>query len=138
MSKKNKKNGKNAGSPAIVTQVTKEVKDFTSEQVDKIENFASNEMPDGAKDLEGAELPETSEDEQKVADLKRTGNVDKYIEFLRDKLKRLKALEAKAEEIKENNHSIKNELEKSRKEFDEEQKAIKKELNTLREDLNKR
>lgn len=138
MSKKNKKNGKNAGSPANVTQVTKEVKDFTSEQVDKIENFASNEMPDGAEDLEGAELPETSEDEQKVADLKRTGNVDKYIEFLRDKLKRLKALEAKAEEIKENNLSIKNELEKSRKEFDEEQKAIKKELNTLREDLNKR
>ena len=120
MSKKNKKNGKNAGSPANVTQVTKEVKDFTSEQVDKIENFASNEMPDGAEDLEGAELPETSEDEQKVADLKRTGNVDKYIEFLRDKLKRLKALEAKAEEIKENNLSIKNELEKSRKEFDEE------------------
>jgi hypothetical protein len=64
MSKKNKSKSRNAGSSISSTLPTKEVKDFTPEQVGKIEHFASTEMPDEAELLEGSELPDTNEDEQ--------------------------------------------------------------------------
>ena len=95
---KNKNKNSNQGNKNVESR-SKVVTDFTQEQVDKIDKFLEEEMPTEAIELSDEELVETKEDAQKIEDIKKTGNVDGYINKLHDMLVRIKAIEKKADEI---------------------------------------
>jgi uncharacterized protein YoaH (UPF0181 family) len=97
---KNKNKNSNQGNKNVESR-SKVVTDLTQEQVDKIDKFLEEEMPTEAIELSDEELVETKEDAQKIEDIKKTGNVDGYINKLHDMLVRIKAIEKKADEIKE-------------------------------------
>ncbi len=149
--KSNKKAGKNSGSPKTTggKTIKKEVENISQENIEKIEKFDKEEIPEEVNNVPEEEIKETREDEQKIEEIKTTGNVDKYINFLRDKLKRIKAIESKTEEIQKEQEQIKTNLSKEKSEFDtskakeraefeEEKKAFKAELEKDRKDLNDR
>lgn len=75
--------------------------DLSQEQVDKITTFSEKEMPIEATEIPVEELVDTKEDAQRIEDIKKTGNVEGYISKLHDMLLRIKAIEKKAEEIKD-------------------------------------
>lgn len=121
--KNNKKNNNNRGNvnsnsrPKVVT-------DLTQEQVDKITKFSEEEMPAEAEEVTVDELVDTKEDDQKIDEIKRTGNIDGYIDMLHKKLVIIKAIEKKAEDIKDKNLTDQEELEVKKKDFDEEEKSF--------------
>ena len=97
---KNKNKNSNQGNKNVDSR-SKVVTVLTQEQVDKIDKFLEEEMPTEAIELSDEELVETKEDAQKIEDIKKSGNVDGYISKLHDMLVRIKAIEKKADEIKE-------------------------------------
>lgn len=132
--KKNNKSNQNSKSQSLANTVA--ITDFSEEQIQKIEQFANEEIPQEANDVTEEELTETNEDDSRVADLKKTGNVDKYIEFLRDKLKRIKAIENKAEDIKNKCLQEQSDLSQMKKEFEDTKKEEDNKLALLRKELN--
>jgi hypothetical protein len=135
--KNNKKNNNNRGNvnsnsrPKVVT-------DLTQEQVDKITKFSEEEMPAEAEEVTVDELVDTKEDDQKIDEIKRTGNIDGYIDMLHKKLVIIKAIEKKAEDIKDKNLTDQEELEVKKKDFDEEKKASEKKWSAREKELNER
>ncbi len=132
---KNKNKGKQKSSSQN-SSASVAITDFSKEQIQKMEQFDDEEMPAEAKELASEDLVETNEDDSKVADLKKTGNVDKYIDFLRDKLKRIRAIESKADEIKNKCLKEQSELSDKKKEFEDKCKEEESKLSQLRKDLN--
>jgi hypothetical protein len=114
------------------------VTDLTQEQVDKITKFSEEEMPAEAEEVTVDELVDTKEDDQKIDEIKRTGNIDGYIDMLHKKLVIIKAIEKKAEDIKDKNLTDQEELEVKKKDFDEEKKASEKKWSAREKELNER
>lgn len=135
--KQNKKKNNNKGNdnsnnrPKVVT-------DLPQEEVDKIRKFSSEEMPAEADELLADEPVDTNEDEQRIEEIKRTGNVDSYISMLHSKLVRINAIEKKAKDIKDQVQQDQKDLEDRKKAFEEEKKASEKELSAREKDLNDR
>lgn len=98
---KNKNKNKNNQNNKNIDSHVKVVPDLTQEQVDKITTFSEEEMPVEAAGIPAEELVDTKEDAQRIEDIKKTGNVDGYISKLHDMLVRIKAIEKRAEEIKD-------------------------------------
>lgn len=133
-----KKNKKNKGGNNNSFTPSKAVTDLSAEQIEKIEKFSVEENEAGVNEVAAEDLLETNEDASKIEDIKRTGNVDGYIDMLHSKLVRIKAIERKAEDIKTESLLAQEELKNQRKEFEEEKKNTEKELSELRKDLNQR
>lgn len=133
--KKNKRGGNNTNStnsrPKIVT-------DLSQEDVDKITKFAEEEMPKETEDISAEDMVETKEDEQKLNDIKKTGNVDGYINMLHNMLMRIKAIEKKAEDIKEKCLKDEQELSEKKKVFEDEKAESEKKISTREKELNDR
>ena len=134
MAKKNKKNkgGNNNNTPSKI------VTDLSVEQIAKIDKFAEEEIEAGVNDVADEDLSDTNEDASKIEDLKRTGNVDGYIDMLHSKLVRIKALERKAEDIKAESLQLQERIESEKKTFEEKKKQTEKELEERNKDLNLR
>lgn len=73
------------------------------------------------------ELVDTKEDAQRIEDIKKTGNVDGYISKLHDMLVRIKAIEKRAEEIKDQHLQDQATLAKDKKDFEDYKKDEEKE-----------
>ena len=130
---KNNSRGNNVQNtrPIVVT-------DLAQEQVDKIEKFSKEEMPVDAEKISAEELVDTNEDNQKIAEIKKTGNIDSYIDMLHSKLVRIKAIEKKAEEIKDKCLDDQKALADERKAFEENKKAAETEIESERKKNNER
>ncbi len=149
--KSNKKAGRNSVSPKTTGNKSskKEVENISQENIEKIEIFDKEEITEEVNNVPEEDIKETKEDEQRIQEIRFTGNVDKYINFLRDKLKRIKAIELKTEEIQKEQEQIKSNLAKEKSEFDTakakeraefeaEKKTFKAELEKDRKELNDR
>lgn len=134
---KNKNKNNNQGNKNIESR-PKVVTDITQEQVDKIDKFLQEEMPTEAVELSAEELVDTKEDAQKIEDIKRTGNVDGYINKLHDMLVRIKAIEKKAEEIKEQHLKDQASLASDKKTFEDYKKEEEKKIDSERRKNNDR
>lgn len=134
MAKKNKKNkgGNNNNTPSKI------VTDLSVEQIAKIDKFAEEEIEAGVNDVADEDLSDTNEDASKIEDIKRTGNVDGYIDMLHSKFVRIKALERKAEDIKAESLQLQERIESEKKTFEEKKKQTEKELEERNKDLNQR
>ena len=75
------------------------------------------EMPVEAAGIPAEELVDTKEDAQRIEDIKKTGNVDGYISKLHDMLVRIKAIEKRAEEIKDKHLQDQATLDKDKKDL---------------------
>lgn len=140
MSKKKKNNnrsGNNSNNSNSRPQSVS-VTDLNQENVDKITKFAEEEMPKEAENISTEEMAETTEDEQKIDDIKKTGNVDGYIKMMHNMLMRIKAIERKAEDIKEKCLKDEQELSDKKKLFEEEKTASEKKMSTREKELNDR
>ena len=134
--KNNKKGNRGGSSPKKNIEKQVQVTEITPEQVNVAEDFAANEMPPEANDIPESDLPDTREDEQKVETLQRTGNVEQYVNFLRDKLKRIKALEDRAEKIKNDYLDEQKKIADERRDFEDKKKEEEAKLESDRKDLN--
>lgn len=134
---KNKNKNNNQGNKNVDTR-PKVVSDLSQEQVVKIVKFSEEEMPAEAVELSSEELVETKEDAQKIEDIKKTGNVDGYIGKLHDMLVRIKAIEKKAEDIKDQHIKEQNRLAKDKKDFEDYKKEEEKKLESERKQNNDR
>jgi hypothetical protein len=135
---KNKNKNKNSQSNKDVNSQAKVVTNLTQEQVDKITAFSTEEMPLEAFEIPNEELIDTKEDAQKAEDIKKNGNVDGYISKLHDMLLRIKAIEKRAEEIKERHSQDQATLATDKKAFDDYKKEEEKKLETERKRNNDR
>ncbi len=135
MSKK-KNNRSNRGNNT--TPLQKAVANLASGQIEKIDKFVAEEMPKEAEAIPEDQLVETKEDESKAADVRKSGNVEHYLDFLRSKLARIKAIENKAEGLKARYETDLNDLALKKSEFEKDKKASENELNNQRNALNKR
>lgn len=129
---KNKNKNKNNQNNKNVDSHVKVVTDLTQEQVDKITTFSEEEMPIEAAEIPAEELVDTKEDAQRIEDIKKTGNVDGYISKLHDMLVRIKAIEKKAEEIKDKHLQDQATLAKDKKTFEDYKKEEEKKLESER------
>lgn len=134
---KNKKKSNNRGNDNSNSR-PKVVTDLTQEQVDKIEKFSVEEMPAEAEEIPAEELVDTKEDDQRIDEIKRTGNVDGYITMLHSKLVKINAIEKKAEDIKEKNLKEQEALAADRKDFEATKKEAEKEIESERKKNNER
>ena len=134
---KNKKKNNNRGNDNSNSR-PKVVTDLTQEQVDKIEKFSVEEMPAEAEEIPAEELVDTKEDDQRIDEIKRTGNVDGYITMLHSKLVKINAIEKKAEDIKEKNLKEQEALAADRKDFEATKKEAEKEIESERKKNNER
>ena len=134
---KNKNKNSNQGNKNVESR-SKVVTDLTQEQVDKIDKFLEEEMPTEAIELSDEELVETKEDAQKIEDIKKTGNVDVYINKLHDMLVRIKAIEKKADEIKEQHLKDQATLASEKKTFEDYKKEEEKKIDSERKKNNER
>lgn len=134
---KNKNKNSNQGNKNVESR-SKVVTDLTQEQVDKIDKFLEEEMPTEAIELSDEELVETKEDAQKIEDIKKTGNVDGYINKLHDMLVRIKAIEKKADEIKEQHLKEQATLASDKKTFEDYKKEEEKKIDSERKKNNER
>ena len=134
---KNKKKSNNRGNDNSNSR-PKVVTDLTQEQVDKIEKFSVEEMPAEAEETPAEELVDTKEDDQRIDEIKRTGNVDGYITMLHSKLVKINAIEKKAEDIKEKNLKEQEALAADRKDFEATKKEAEKEIESERKKNNER
>ena len=134
---KNKKKNNNRGNDNSNSR-PKVVTDLTQEQVDKIEKFSVEEMPAEAEEIPAEELVDTKEDDQRIDEIKRTGNVDSYITMLHSKLVKIIAIEKKAEDIKEKNLKEQEALAADRKDFEATKKEAEKEIESERKKNNER
>jgi len=137
MAKKNKNNKNNKGNKNSAP-ITKVVTDLAPEQIEKIEKFAEEDMPQEAVSIPDSELTETNEDESKIDEVKKTGNVDRYIDFLHNKLKIVRAIESKAEELKAKYDNDLKQLGVDKSDFEQKKKKSEDELAQLRKELNER
>ena len=129
---KNKNKNKNNQNNKNIDSHVKVVTDLTQEQVDKITTFSEEEMPVEAAEIPAEELVDTKEDDQRIEDIKKTGNVDGYISKLHDMLVRIKAIEKRAEEIKDQHLQDQATLAKDKKDFEVYKKDEEKKLETER------
>lgn len=134
---KNKKKNNNRGNDNSNSR-PKVVTDLTQEQVDKIEKFSVEEMPAEAEEIPAEELVDTKEDDQRIDEIKRTGNIDGYITMLHSKLVKINAIEKKAEDIKEKNLKEQEALAADRKDFEATKKEAEKEIESERKKNNER
>ena len=134
---KNKKKNNNRGNDNSNSR-PKVVTDLTQEQVDKIEKFSVEEMPAEAEEIPVEELVDTKEDDQRIDEIKRTGNVDNYITMLHSKLVKINAIEKKAEDIKDKNLKEQEALAADRKNFEATKKEAEKEIESERKKNNER
>ena len=134
---KNKNKNSNQGNKNVESR-PKVVTDLTQEQVDKIDKFLEEEMPTEAIELSDEELVETKEDAQRIEDIKKTGNVDGYINKLHDMLVRIKAIEKKADEIKEQHLKDQATLASDKKTFEDYKKEEEKKIDSERKKNNER
>ncbi len=134
---KNKKKNNNRGNDNSNSR-PKVVTDLTQEQVDKIEKFSVEEMPAEAEEILAEELVDTKEDDQRIDEIKRTGNVDGYITMLHSKLVKINAIEKKAEDIKEKNLKEQEALAADRKNFEATKKEAEQEIESERKKNNER
>lgn len=134
---KNKKKNNNRGNDNSNSR-PKVVTDLTQEQVDKIEKFSVEEMPAEAEEILAEELVDTKEDDQRINEIKRTGNVDGYITMLHSKLVKINAIEKKAEDIKEKNLKEQEALAADRKNFEATKKEAEQEIESERKKNNER
>lgn len=134
---KNKNKNSNQGNKNVESR-PKVVTDLTQEQVDKINKFLEEEMPTEAIELTDEELVETKEDAQRIEDIKKTGNVDGYINKLHDMLVRIKAIEKKADEIKEQHLKDQATLASDKKTFEDYKKEEEKKIDSERKKNNER
>ena len=135
---KNKNKNKNNQNNKNIDSHVKVVTDLTQEQVDKITTFSEEEMPVEAAGIPAEELVDTKEDAQRIEDIKKTGNVDGYISKLHDMLVRIKAIEKRAEEIKDQHLQDQATLAKDKKDFEVYKKDEEKKLETERKQNNDR
>ena len=129
---KNKNKNKNNQNNKNIDSHVKVVTDLTQEQVDKITTFTEEEMPVEAAEIPAEELVDTKEDAQRIEDIKKTGNVDGYISKLHDMLVRIKAIEKRAEEIKDRHLQDQATLDKDKKDFEVYKKDEKEKLESER------
>ena len=134
---KNKKKNNNRGNDNSNSR-PKVVTDLNQEQVDKIEKFSVEEMPAEAEEIPAEELVDTKEDDQRIEEIKRTGNVDGYITMLHSKLVKINAIEKRAEDIKEKNLKEQESLANDRKDFEATKKEAEKEIESERKKNNER
>ena len=134
---KNKKKNNNRGNDNSNSR-PKVVTDLIQEQVDKIEKFSVEEMPAEAEEIPAEELVDTKEDDQRIDEIKRTGNVDGYISMLHSKLVKINAIEKRAEDIKEKNLKEQESLANERKDFEVTKKEAEKEIESERKKNNER
>lgn len=133
---KNKKNRNNNRGNNNIVPTTKVVTDLSAEQIEKIEKFAAEDMPQEVEAIPESEILDTDEDAEKVEDVKRTGNVDRYIDFLHTKFQKIKTAENKAESLKaryidslEKLNVDKADFESKKKDSEEQKRTWEKELN---------
>lgn len=138
MAKNKKKNKNNNRGNNVQNTRPVVVTDLTQEQVDKIEKFSKEEMPIDAEKIPAEELVDTNEDNQKIDEIKKTGNIDGYIDMLHSKLVRIKAIEKKAEDIKDKYLEDQKALADDRKAFEDNKKAAEKEIESERKKNNER
>ena len=138
MAKNKKKNKNNNRGNNVQNTRPVVVTDLTQEQVDKIERFSKEEMPIDAEKIPAEELVDTNEDSQKIDEIKKTGNIDGYIDMLHSKLVRIKAIEKKAEDIKDKYLEDQKALADDRKAFEDNKKAAEKEIDSERKKNNER
>ena len=135
--KKNKNKNNNQGNKNIDSR-PKVVSNLTQEQMDKADKFWEKEMPAEAVELSSDELVETKEDAQKIEDIKKTGNVEGYIGMLHDMLVRIKTIQKRTEDIKEQHLKEQTALASDRKSFEDYKKEEEKKLESERKKNNDR
>lgn len=135
--KKNNRNGNNS-SNSNSRPLTTSVIDLSQENVDKITKFTEEEMPKEIEDISIDDMTETNEDEQRINDIKRTGNVDGYINMLHKMLQQINSIRDKANNIKEKCINDQKELENKKKEFEDEKHASEKRISDRERELNDR
>ena len=138
MAKNKKKNKNNNRGNNVQNTRPVVVTDLTQEQVDKIEKFSKEEMPIDAEKIPAEDLVDTNEDSQKIDEIKKTGNIEGYIDMLHSKLVRIKAIEKKAEDIKDKYLDDQKALADDRKAFEDNKKAAEKEIESERKKNNER
>lgn len=137
--KKNKnKNNNQGGSNKNTDTRPVGVSDLAQEQVDKIVKFSKEEMPVEAADIPAEELVETKEDEQRIEEIKKTGNVDGYINMLHGMLLQIKAIRKKVEELKEQHLDAQTALEQNKKSFEDYKRGEKQAIEIERKKNNDR
>ena len=80
-----------------VKKISTEIKEISQQQIDLVDKFVSEEMPKEAEAIESNSLSVTNEDKKEVAEIKKSGNVEQYINLLRTKLGKINELKSKIE-----------------------------------------
>ena len=134
MAKKNKKKKNNSGGGSSNNSAPKrQVLNLSEQAIAKVEELNTIEK---LNEVPAADLVETNEDVQRITEIKETGNVDNYINMLRDRLQRVNALERKAKELRDVNAEAQKEIADKKKELEDKEKEIKAELDKRNKELN--
>ena len=134
MAKKNKKKKNNSGGGNSNNSAQKkQVLNLTEQAIAKVEELNTIEK---LNEVPAEELIETNEDAQRITEIKETGNVDNYINMLRDRLQRVNALERKAKELRDANAEAQKEIADKKKELEDKEKEVKAELDKRNKELN--
>ena len=136
MAKKNKKKKNNSGGGSSNISATKrQVLNLSEQAIAKVEELNTIEK---LNEVPAEELVETNEDAQRIAEIKETGNVDNYVNMLRDRLQRVNALERKAKELRDANAEAQKEIADKKKDLEDKEKEARAELDKIRKELNLR